>query len=162
MTLAEQDRSRWDPRLTRRGLERLRLSASGSELSSYHLEAEIASCHALAASLAATDWGRIVELYDELVARHPSPVVALNRAIGVGHLRGPAVGLAELDALVANRALAGYHPLHAARGEFLSRLGRGGEAAAAFRLAAATTSNEPVRRFLERRLAELGGTNPSG
>ena len=155
LLLDEQDRSLWDAGMIRRGLEHFRRSAQGDELTQYHLEAEIASCHALADSLAATDWERVVACYDSLLSRRPSPVVALNRAIGVAHLQGPAAGLAEIESLRQVRVLRGYHPLHTARGEFLRRLGRHREAAEAFREAMSLTSSEPVRRFVARRIAEV-------
>lgn len=161
LLLDEQDRLLWDGGMIRRGLEHFRLSARGDELSQYHLEAEIASCHALAPSLADTDWARVVACYDTLLSRRPSPVVALNRAIGVAHLQGPAAGLQEIEALGQLRLLQGYHPLHTARGELLRRLGRHLEAATAYREAMSLTSSEPVRRFVARRLAEVEGAGGS-
>lgn len=155
LLLDEQDRSLWDRGMIRRGLEHFGHSARGDELTQYHLEAEIASCHALAPTLADTDWARVVASYDTLLSRHPSPVVALNRAIGVAYLEGPASGLQEIEALRQDRLLQGYHPLHTARGEILRRLGRHAEAAAAYRKALGLTSSEPVRRFVARRLAEV-------
>lgn len=154
LLLEDQDRSLWDRRSIARGLEHFRRSAGGDALSTYHLEAEIASCHALAASHDETEWDRIVATYDALLERQPSPVVALNRAVALAHLRGPGVALGEIDRLRHARVLRHYHPLHASRGELLRRLGRHGEAADAFREALALTSSEPVRRFLARRIGD--------
>jgi predicted RNA polymerase sigma factor len=155
LLLADQDRSSWDRRLLARALEHLRRSARGDELSAYHLEAEIASCHGLAPSWEATDWGRILSCYEALLERRPSPVVRLNRAIAVAQLRGPEAGLAELAVLAGVRALRRYYPLYATRGELLRRLGRGPEAAGCYREALGLTSSEPVRRFLRKRLASI-------
>jgi len=130
--LEEQDRSRWDGALIRRGFELLDRSASGEELSEYHLEAAIASCHCAAPSVERTDWARIVELYDLLLRLRPSPVVALNRAIAIGEARGAGEGLAALDALRQEPKLAAspFHP--AAEGRLFLKRGRAGEAARSF------------------------------
>jgi len=159
LLLEDQDRTRWDRRLIARGLEHFRRSAGGTELSAYHLEAEIASCHALAPSPGETDWGRVLSAYDALLERQPSPVVALNRAIAVAHLRGPEAGLEEIEELRHVRVLRHYHPLHATRGELLRRVGRHREAVDAFREAQALTSSEPVRRFLARRIHDASLSN---
>jgi RNA polymerase sigma-70 factor (ECF subfamily) len=153
--LEEQDRSLWDGGLLSRGLLRLRRSAAGAALSAYHLEAEIAACHAFAASFVETDWPRIVECYDALLERGASPVAAVNRAVALAHLRGPQAGLAALDELSRASPLDRYYPLHAARGELLQRLGRAVEAAEAYRAALALGPSEPMRRFLAKRLAGL-------
>jgi RNA polymerase sigma-70 factor (ECF subfamily) len=118
----------------------------------YALQAAIAALHAQAPSFAATDWPQIVRLYDLLARLQPTPVVALNRAVAVAMAEGPERGLALLDQL----HLPGYHWLPAARADLLRRLGREAEAASAYREALATVGTEPERRFLERRLAELG------
>jgi RNA polymerase sigma factor (sigma-70 family) len=154
--LPEQDRSRWDRDMIDRGLAHLSRAASGSVLSTYHLEAEIASCHATAARYEDTDWPRIVWAYDELLGMHPSPLVALNRAVAMAELRGPAVGLGELEALREDESLRRYYLLPAARGELLRRLGDHGGAAESLREARALARTEPVRRFLDRRLESLG------
>lgn len=150
-TLERQDRSRWDARLIAAGLEHLERSAQGDEVSTYHLEAEIASCHVLAASWEATDWRRIVAAYDELLARRPSPVAALNRAVAVGELAGPEAALAALEPLAAAGELEGYYPYWATRGEMLERAGRGEEARESWRRAQRLETSAPVRRFLLRR-----------
>ncbi|MCM2254666.1 MAG: hypothetical protein NDJ94_03245 [Vicinamibacteria bacterium] len=152
LLLAEQDRGLWDQALVARGLGHLRASARGDLLSTYHLEAEIAACHAMAADT--TDWARVVHLYDLLLARHPSPVAALNRAIALGQRDGARAGLDAVDALAGQRPLRAYASRHAARGFFLARLGHSAEAAAAWDEALALTSNEPLRRFLARQRDE--------
>ncbi len=155
--LADQDRSRWDHLLMRRGLAALaRAERPGVPLGPYALQAAIAACHVRARTVAETDWQRIVALYDALAQLTPSPVVELNRAVAVGMAYGPAAGLELVDALVADSSLASYHLLPAVRGELLEQLGRPDEAAAAFRSAAALTSNAREREFL------LTRANPAG
>jgi predicted RNA polymerase sigma factor len=150
--LAEQDRSRWDRLLIRRGLDGLaRAEALGG--GPYTLQAALAACHARAATAAATDWPRIVALYDALLASSPSPVVELNRAVAVGMARGPAAGLACVDGLRDTPALAGYPWLASVRGDLLARLGRGTEARAEFSKAAALTHNLRDRELLLARAA---------
>ena len=151
--LADQDRSRWDRGRIERGLSCLQRGAAPERAGPYQLQAMIAACHARAGSWEATDWTRIVELYDRLLALAPSPVVALNRAAAIGMAQGPEAGLATLDAL-DTRALGGYHLLPAARADFLRRLGRWDEAAAGYREALGGTENGSERRFLAGRLAE--------
>ena len=158
--MEEQDRSRWDAALIEQGLWQLRRAErSGREPGTYRLQAQIAACHATAATAAATDWGRIVSLYDALLAVQPSPVIALNRAIAVGFRDGYQAGLAELDALDTT-ALAGYYLLPAARADLLRRLGRNEQARQAY-LAALRLAPEgqPEQRLLRRRLAELGSAH---
>ncbi|MCZ6727785.1 MAG: sigma-70 family RNA polymerase sigma factor [Acidobacteria bacterium] len=152
LLLDEQDRSVWDREMLRRGLRHLESSASGSQLSSYHLQAEIAACHALATSLESTDWSKILSCYDDLLALDPSPVVALNRTVALAKVEGPEAGLRALDELAEDRSLRRYHPLYATRGELLGQLGRTRESVACYRQALALTSSEPVRRFLEKKL----------
>ncbi len=121
----------------------------------YTLQAAIAAVHADAASAAATDWGEIVGLYDLLLGADPSPVVELNRAVAVAMRDGPAAGLALVDAILARGDLQDYRLAHAARADFCRRLGNTAEARASYERALALTRQEPERRFLERRLAEL-------
>ncbi|MBL8288666.1 MAG: sigma-70 family RNA polymerase sigma factor [Rubrivivax sp.] len=156
--LLDQDRSRWDRLLMGRGLAALRRAAAlqgGSEDDGgpYALQAAIAACHARAPSAGDTDWARIVALYDRLLARAPSPVVELNRAVAVSMASGPAVALPLADALAALPQMQRYHLLHAVRGDLLARLGRGAEARAAFERAAALTANERERVLLAGRAA---------
>ena len=149
--LADQDRRRWDRGRIERGLACLDVLPDGA--GPYQLQAMIAACHARAASWEATDWPRIIALYDRLGDVAPSPVVALNRAAAIGMAHGPEAGLAALDALDAG-ALEGYHFLPSARGDFLRRLGRWSEAAACYREALGMVENASERRFLAGRLEE--------
>jgi RNA polymerase sigma factor (sigma-70 family) len=154
LLLEQQDRSRWDRARIARGLRHLAASAHGEEVSELHLEAEIASCHALAPSFAATDWGRILECYDRLLDRRSSPVVALNRAIALRHVASPAAALDEVLRLEKEPTLADYLPYWAARTELLRLAGRHDEMARACRRALELSASAPVRRFLIRRLNE--------
>jgi RNA polymerase sigma factor (sigma-70 family) len=153
--LLEQDRSRWDVLLIRRGLAALaRAEALGGALGPYALQAALAACHARAAEAAATDWPRIVALYDALAQVAPSPVVELNRAVAVGMAFGPDAGLEIVDALAAEPLLANYHWLPSVRGDLLGRLGRTDEARAEFERAAAMTRNLRERELLLARAAD--------
>ena len=154
--LEDQDRSRWDRILIRRGLEALvRARALGAPLGPYALQAAIAACHAQAPSVGETDWVKVAALYDALSQLTGSPVVELNRAVAVGFAFGPAVGLELVDALVADERLAGYHLLPAVRGDLLARVGREREAVAELTQAASLARNERERALLLRRAAEL-------
>ena len=154
--LAEQDRRRWDHREITEGLALLRAVMHRRPPSRYVLMAAIAATHATAPGWETTDWAQILALYDQLMAIWPSPVVALNRAIAVGHAHGPQAGLTALDALGTEPQLAGYHYLPAARAEFLHRLHRDDEAADAYREALHLTDNLVEREHLTTRLARLG------
>ena len=153
--LADQDRSRWDIGRIEEGLAVLDRAARLGPRGPYQLQALIAAVHARAASAAATDWPRIVALYDELLAVQPSPVIALNRAVAVAMASGPAAGLALVDDIAASGNLADYHLLHATRGELLRRLGRMDDARAAYARARELTGNAVERTYLERRAAEV-------
>jgi RNA polymerase sigma factor (sigma-70 family) len=154
--LDEQDRSRWDRSQIARGREALaRADRVGRGRGSYGLQAAIAECHAVAASVDDTDWSRIVLLYEALGRLAPSPVVELNRAVAVAMSTGPASALRVVDALVAGGRLAGYAPLPAVRGELLRRLGRNGEARGELETAARLTGNEQERAALLAKIAEL-------
>ncbi|MFD3520968.1 RNA polymerase sigma factor [Streptomyces sp. NPDC058653] len=154
--LADQNRSRWDRLLIRRGVEALtRASELGAAPGPYALQAAIAACHAGAASYEETDWTTIAGLYGRLAALTPSPVVELNRAVAVSMAEGPEAGLALVDALAAEPALRGYHLLPSVRGDLLARLGRTEEARAEFVRAAGLTRNERERTLLEERAAGL-------
>jgi RNA polymerase sigma-70 factor (ECF subfamily) len=155
LLLAEQKRSQWDEALLARGVEQLERAAQGDELSEYHLQAGIASIHAMSASFADTDWHRIVELYDQLLAIAPSPVVALNRAVAYSMLEGPETALASLEELSTEAAMKNYYLLPAVRADFLRRLGRSAEAAACYNEALTYPCTEPERRFLLRRFDGL-------
>jgi RNA polymerase sigma factor (sigma-70 family) len=154
--LLDQNRARWDHLLIRRGLAALeRATALPGAPGPYLLQAEIAACHARARTAAETDWARIVGLYELLMRVTPSPVVALNRAVAVSMARGPAAGLALVDALAGDRALAGYHLLPSVRGDLLAKLGRTREARAELERAAAMTRNEREKTLLLARAAAL-------
>jgi RNA polymerase sigma factor (sigma-70 family) len=147
--LLEQDRSRWDQLLIRRGLAALeRAERLGGARGPYALQAAIAACHARAAVAHDTDWRRIASLYAELSGVAPSPVVELNRAVAVSMADGPAAGLALVDALVADPALEDYHLLPSVRGELLRKLGRLDEAKKEFERAASLTSNVRERELV--------------
>ena len=148
LTLAEQNRARWDHLLIRRGLDALdRAEALGGD-GPYALQAALAACHARASSPADTDWPRIAALYDRLRAVMPSPVVDLNRAVAHSMAFGPEAGLRLLDQIADAAALRNYAPLPAARGDFLFRAGRLSEARTEFEAAAALTRNARERSFL--------------
>ncbi|WP_405795612.1 RNA polymerase sigma factor [Streptomyces sp. NBC_01506] len=152
--LADQNRSRWDRLLIRRGVDALtRASALGGTPGPYALQAAIAVCHARAVTYEDTDWATIAALYGRLAALTPSPVVELNRAVAVSMADGPEAGLALVDALAAEPALRGYHLLPSVRGDLLARLGRTREARAEFVRAAGLTRNERERALLQERAA---------
>ncbi|HEV3104513.1 MAG TPA: RNA polymerase sigma factor [Trinickia sp.] len=154
--LADQDRSRWDPLLIRRGLAALaRAEALGGALGPYALQAALAACHARARTAADTDWPRIVALYDTLAQINPSPVVELNRAVAVGMAFGPAAGFAIVEALAADPTLARYHWLPSVRGDLLAKLGRSEEARIEFERAAAMTQNARERELLLTRARQM-------
>lgn len=154
--LSDQDRSQWDRDLIAEGLRLLEHSASGTELSQYHVEAAIAAAHANAPSTEATDWQQVVSLYDMLMQIRPSPVVALNRAIAVGQSEGPERGLKALDAIGGSERLVRYPFYAAARGDFELRLGHRNAAQAHFRNALAAARNPDQKRYLAQRLAACG------
>ncbi|HYV46375.1 MAG TPA: sigma-70 family RNA polymerase sigma factor [Myxococcaceae bacterium] len=155
LTLAEQDRSRWDGAMIRQGLEQLALSAAGEELTELHLEAGIAACHALAPSFQTTDWARIVASYDQLARLDPSPVVRLNRAIALSYAQGPARGLEALEEIAAEPELRRLALLEAARADLHSRLGEAHHARDAYAAALERAGSEQEKQLLRRRLTEL-------
>ena len=158
--LLDQNRSRWDRLLIRRGLEALaRAEALGGSLGPYALQAAIAACHARARTAEATDWARIAALYDALIAVTPSPIVELNRGVAHAFARGPQAGLDIVDALLDQPALKAYHLLPSVRGDLLQKLGREAEASAEFARAAALTRNARERDLLEQRAAKARGTS---
>ena len=154
--LDDQDRGRWDAERIAEGAalvdRALRMGAPGP----YQLQAAIAALHDRAMTPDATDWPQIAALYGELERRTPSPVVALNHAVAVAMVEGPAVGLVRIDAISSRGALEEYPYLHAARADLLRRLARFEEAREAYERALGLTANAAERRFLRRRLAEVG------
>jgi len=153
--LDDQDRSLWDRALIAEGLRLVRTALQSQRFGPYTLQAAIAAVHAEAAAAAETDWEEIVGLYDALLRIEPSPVIELNRAVAVAMRDGPDAGLAGVDAILDRGDLRDYRLAHAARAELCRRLGRTGEAKAAFQRALALTRQAPERRFLERRIAEM-------
>jgi RNA polymerase sigma factor (sigma-70 family) len=155
--LADQDRSRWDRAQIRRGVVALdRADALGRGRGNYALQAGIARCHAVAPSVAATDWDEIVVLYEALGRIAPSPVVELNRAVAVSMATGPANALRIVDSLAAQGVLRGSHLLPSVRGELLARLGRLDEAREELTAAARLTANDRERDVLLKKAAALG------
>jgi RNA polymerase sigma-70 factor, ECF subfamily len=154
LLLADQDRSRWDRTLIAEGQVILGACLRRNRPGPYQLQAAIQAVHGEAPKAAATDWPRILKLYDQLLLLEPSPVVALHRAVAVGEIEGPAAALALVDGLDLDR----YYMFHAIRADLLRRLGRSAEAAAAYEAAIARTGNASERAFLERRRRELTGT----
>ncbi|MCO1574788.1 RNA polymerase subunit sigma-24 [Crossiella sp. SN42] len=155
--LEHQNRGRWDQAAIRRGRAALtRAQRVGRGLGAYGVQAAIAECHAVAESVAATNWARIVLLYEALARVAPSPVVELNRAVAVSMAQGPAAALPIVDELVAAKALPTSHLLPSVRGELLTRLGRAEEARAELARAIGLCGNEKERALLARKIADLG------
>ena len=153
--LEDQDRSLWNRDYIKEGLALVQRALASQRFGPYTLQAAIAAVHAEASSAAATDWTQIVGLYDVLMRAEPSPVVELNRAVAVAMRDRPAAGLSLIDAILARGDLGNYHLAHAARADLRRRLGRIAEARASYERALSLAQQEPERRFLERRLAEL-------
>ena len=157
VTLGEQDRGRWDRDLIAEGHAIVRACLARNTPGQYQLLAAINAVHTDAQTLADTDWGQIAALYDQLYAVSPTPVVALNRAVALAELDGPAVALAQVDRL----ALTSYHAWHATRADLLRRLGRSDEARAAYDAAIAATDNPAERAYLTRRRSQVGAGTSS-
>jgi RNA polymerase sigma-70 factor (ECF subfamily) len=149
--LAEQDRSRWDRGLVAEGQELVRGCLRRGRPGPYQIQAAIAAVHSDAADVAGTDWRQVVALYDQLLGWTPTPVVALHRAVAVAEVDGPAVALGLVDGL----ALDGYYLWHAVRADLLGRLGRVGEAVAAYGAALARTGNAAEQEFLRRAVSRI-------
>jgi RNA polymerase sigma-70 factor (ECF subfamily) len=154
--LADQDRSVWDRALIAEGISLVERALSSRRFGPYTLQAAIAAVHAEAITASSTDWAQIVGLYDVLARADSSPVIELNRAAAVAMRDGPAAGLAIVDAILARGDLDGYHLAHSARADLCRRLGRVADARVAYERALELVRQEPERRFLERRLKELG------
>jgi RNA polymerase sigma-70 factor (ECF subfamily) len=153
--LADQDRSLWDHELIAEGGALVDHALASRRIGPYTLQAAIAAVHAEAPAAAETDWSQIVGLYDVLMRAAPSPVVELNRAVAVAMRDGPMAGLALIDTILERGDLADYALAHSARAELCRRLGKTGDARLSYERALALTRQEPQRRFLDRRLAEL-------
>ncbi len=153
--LADQDRSLWNREQIAEGAALVERALATGRFGSYVLQAAIAAVHAQAPGAAATDWARIVALYDLLVRVEPSPVVELNRAVAVAMRDGPLAGLSLVNGILERGELAQYHLAHSARADLCRRLGRTEEARASYEKALSLTRQDPERRFLQRRLDEL-------
>ena len=159
--LEDQDRSRWDTTRIADGRALVERALRMGRVGPYQLQAAIAAVHDEAPTAAETDWAQILGLYEVLRRVSPSPVVDLNRAVALAQVEGPEAGLAAIDALGADPAMAEYRFFHATRADFLRRLGRRSEAMAAYERALALATNGPERAFLRRRIAEVGGHGPN-
>jgi RNA polymerase sigma-70 factor, ECF subfamily len=157
IVLEEQDRSRWNGALIAEGIGLVQRALASDHYGLYTVQAAIAATHAAAPTVAATDWGQIVGLYDLLLQAAPSPVVELNRAVAVAMHAGPLAGLALIDAIFARGDLTGYALAHAARADLCRRLGQRAAAQASYQRALDLTQQEPERRYIERRMGELVG-----
>ena len=154
--LDDQDRSLWNREQIAEGLALVERALSSRRFGPYTLQAAIAAVHAQAHTPVATDWAQIVALYDVLMRAEPSPVIELNRAVAVAMRDGPETGLRLIDAILARGELADYRFAHAARADLCRRLGQAAAARASYERALELTEQEQERRFLERRLSELG------
>jgi RNA polymerase sigma-70 factor (ECF subfamily) len=153
--LEDQDRALWNRTQIDEGVSLVERALSSRQIGPYSIQAAIAAVHAQARTAAATDWAQIVGLYDLLLRAEPSPVIELNRAVAVAMRDGPSAGLAIIDTILARGDLANYHLAHSARADLCRRLGRSAEARTSYERALKLTQQEPERRFLQRRLAEL-------
>lgn len=153
--LEQQERSLWDRGLIGEGITLVERALASKRIGPYALQAAIAAVHAEAPSAGETDWAQIVALYDLLLRAEPSPIIELNRAVAVAMRDGPAKGLELVDALLQRGELAQYHLAHATRADFCRRLGMNADARVSYERALALAKQEPERRFLEKRLADL-------
>jgi len=153
--LENQNRSLWNRRQIAEGVALLEKALKSRRFGPYTLQAGIAAVHAKAESVAATDWGQIVALYDQLVRIQPSPVVQLNRAVAIAMRDGPEAGLTHIDAVLEDGELENYYLAHSARADMCRRLGRTTEARSSYEKALALTQQEPERQFLQERIRQL-------
>jgi len=153
--LDAQDRSLWNRAQIDEGLQLIERALLSRSVGPYALQAAIAAVHAEARDATSTDWRQIVGLYDVLMRLEPSPVVELNRAVAIAMRDGPAAGLALVDDILTRGDLVDYHLAHSARADLLRRLGRAADAIAAYERALTLTTQEPERRFVERRIDQL-------
>jgi RNA polymerase sigma-70 factor (ECF subfamily) len=156
LLLANQDRSKWDRAMIAKGFYRIGMASTGHEITPYHVQAGIAACHCAAPNFESTNWTQILALYDRWIAIDDSPVIALNRAVVVANLFGPADGLKAIAAIPNRAMLDSYYLLHSVLGDFEARLGRHEAAAGHFQRALELTAIASEQAFLERRLAECG------
>ena len=154
--LEDQDRTLWNQEQISQGRALVDRALSSGQFGAYTIQAAIAAVHAGAPTAAATDWAQIVALYDLLMRAEPSPIVELNRAVAVAMRDGPLAGLQRIDAILERGDLADYHLAHAARADLCRRLGHVADARGAYQRALVLARQEPERRFLEKRLGELG------
>jgi RNA polymerase sigma-70 factor (ECF subfamily) len=155
--LEDQDRSRWDRARIRAGLSHLALSASGSNMTPYHCEAAIASCHAIAPGFQESDWSAILSHYDDLARMGAGPIAELNRAVALSMVHGPERGLEALSKIAAHPKLRTYYLLPATQARFLERLGRFCEARDQYLRAYELATNSAERHFLAQRLSAVLG-----
>ncbi len=155
LLLEQQDRRLWDQELRDQGLHHLERAAEGDELTRYHLEAGIAACHAVAPTYAETDWAQVVELYEQLLALHTSPVIELHYAVAISRLRGARSPISIIERISAHPALRADHLSLAILGHLWLEAGDSTRAAQHFTEALTGPLNEPVRQLLRGRLAEL-------
>jgi len=161
LRLKEQDRSKWNRQLIARGIAHLGRAAQGAELSEYHMQAGISACHSLATDYQSTDWGRILSVYDHWVTISRSPVVALNRAVALAYVNGPAAGIDAIEGIIARGELNSYYLLYAVRGEFEAQLHNFDAAADQFQKALQLTDLKSERKFLSKRIRSLHQLEPS-
>ena len=154
--LEDQDRSLWNRDQIIEGVALIQRAMSMGQVGPYTIQAAIAAVHAQAPTATATDWGQIIGLYTLLLQAEPSPVIELNRAVAMAMRDGPIAGLDRINAILARGDLATYHLAHAARADLCRRLGRTKEARTSYQRALSLTQQEPERRFLAKRLRELG------
>ena len=154
--LEDQDRSLWDRYMIEEGLTLVKRAFSSKPPGPYTLQAAIAALHAEAARPEATDWAQITSLYSRLLRINPSPVIELNRAIAIAMHKGPEAGLQQIDAILKRGDLDDYHLAHSARAELCRKLGRTNQARASWERALALSQQDPERRFIQRKLSELG------
>jgi RNA polymerase sigma-70 factor, ECF subfamily len=156
IVLEEQDRSLWNRGLANEATLLVRQAAATGRIGFYTIQAAIAATHGAAPTVAATNWNQIIGYYDMLAQITPSPVVELNRAVAIAMRDGPVAGLALIDTILARGELANYYLLYAAKADLYRRLGQTAEARSAYQLAFGLTQQDSERRFLERRLHDLG------
>ena len=158
--LADQDRTRWDRALITEGHELVRACLRRNQPGPFQFQAAIAAVHSDAGSAEATDWSQIVALYDQFYSQRPNAVVAMNRAIAIGELRGPADGVAALDAIDSDQVHE-YQPYYAARADLLARAGRTNDAVAAYDRAIELTTNAAEHRFLTQQRDAAAARGPA-